>query len=73
MKFNVSPGKFKLTSVDIVVGGKTIKSGESVSANGGIVTAQTSASGLSGVQTVTVNLSDEGMYSVSRSATFDAD
>lgn len=73
IKFNVSSGKFKLSSVDIVVGGKTIKSGESVSANGGIVTAQTSASGLSGVQTVTVNLSDEGMYSVSRSATFDAD
>ena len=73
VKFNVSPGKFKLTSVDIVVGGKTIKSGESVSANGGTVTAQVSGSGLSGVQTVTVNLSDEGMYSVSRSATFDAD
>ena len=73
VKFNVSPGKFKLTSVDIVVGGKTIKSGESVSANGGTVTAQVSSSGLSGVQTVTVNLSDEGMYSVSRSATFDAD
>ena len=73
IKFNVSPGKFKLTSVDIVVGGKTIKSGESVSANGGTVTAQVSGSGLSGVQTVTVNLSDEGMYSVSRSATFDAD
>ena len=73
VKFNVSPGKFKLTSVDIVVGDKTIKSGESVSANGGTVTAQVSGSGLSGVQTVTVNLSDEGMYSVSRSATFDAD
>ncbi len=73
VKFNVSPGKFKLTSVDIVVGGKTIKSGESVSANGGTVTAQVSGSGLSGVQTVTVNLSDEGMYSVSRSATFDVD
>lgn len=73
IKFNVRPGKFKLTSVDIVVGGKTIKSGESVSANGGTVTAQVSGSGLSGVQTVTVNLSDEGMYSVSRSATFDAD
>ena len=73
IKFNVSSGKFKLSSVDIVVGGKTIKSGESVSANGGTVTAQVSGSGLSGVQTVTVNLSDEGMYSVSRSATFDAD
>ncbi len=73
VKFNVSPGKFKLTSVDIVVGGKTIKSGESVSANGGTVTAQGSTSGLSGAQTVTVNLSDEGMYSVSRSATFDVD
>lgn len=72
IKFSVSPGKFGLSSVDVIVGDKTIKGGEPVSSSGGTVTAQVSTSGLSGVQSVTVNLSDEGLYSVSRSATFNA-
>lgn len=66
----VSKGKFNLSNIDISVDGKSIKSG-SISPNGETVTATTTISS-GGNKSVAVNVTDEGYYTESRSASFEA-
>lgn len=66
ISFNVSKGKFNLSTVDVTVDGRSVKS-ESVNANGGAITVPVAVSG-SGNKPITVTLQDEGFYSVSRNS-----
>ncbi|OYW86105.1 hypothetical protein B7Z17_01105, partial [Candidatus Saccharibacteria bacterium 32-49-10] len=70
IKFNVQKGTFDLATVDILLNGKSVKS-ESIGGSGGTVTATVTVSS-SGTQNVTVNVRDQGYYTVSRNGSFNA-
>lgn len=70
IQFNVSRGTFNLTSVDIVVDGQTIKS-TGLNPGGDSVSASFTPNS-SGTKSITVNVTDEGYYATSRSASFEA-
>ena len=70
IKVNVQKGTFDLAAVDILLNGKSVKS-ESIGGSGGTVTATVTVSS-SGTQNVTVNVRDQGYYTVSKNGSFNA-
>ena len=64
--FTVTGGTFDLSTADIVVGGRTVKT-ESLRGKSDSITVTVSGDGAS---SVTVNVTDVGYYTVSRSANF---
>jgi len=66
---NVSNGRFSLETIDILVDGKSVKSGN-ISPSGGTQTVKVSVS--PGSHTVTVNVRDQAYYTASSSTTFTA-
>lgn len=64
---NVRGGRFNLSTIDILVNGKSVKSG-SISASGG--SESVTITPASGTNSVTINVRDEGYYTASVSASF---